>query len=310
MLKPDRSLPTSFFTLIATLGACSATVSCASSGGEAAATSSHVATGTSARVLQVSDVDWGALNPARGDASPRAATLWGDRTESGPSGFLVRFADGFSSPPHIHNVTYRGVVIHGLIHNDDPDAASMWLPTGSYWTQAVGESHITAASGNDNLAYIEIDDGPYLVQPTTDAFESADRSVNIDASNLVWIDASEFVWGQASASHESKSEPQVAHLWGDTRGDALRGVLIRIPAGTTVELRGDDMTCHAVVIQGHPTIQTARSTPPRSLEPGSYVGSSKHAAPRIAAPRNEATTIYARSNGTVHMHTIATRSAQ
>lgn len=86
------------------------------------------------RVVSESDVKWGPLNPARGDKGPKAGNLWGDRTGSGPSGFLVRFADGFASPPHIHNVSYRGVVIDGLVHNDDPNADDMWMPAGSFWT--------------------------------------------------------------------------------------------------------------------------------------------------------------------------------
>jgi hypothetical protein len=121
-------------------------------------------------VVPAADVEWGALNPARGDASPRAATLWGDRTGSGATGFLVRFVDGFESPPHIHNVTYRGVVIRGLVHNDDASAEPMWMPAGSYWTQPRGGPHITAARG-ETVAYIEIDEGPYLVRPVDQAFE-------------------------------------------------------------------------------------------------------------------------------------------
>ncbi|MEM6756041.1 MAG: DUF4437 domain-containing protein, partial [Planctomycetota bacterium] len=78
-------------------------------------------------VIPASEVNWTALNPARGDESPKAATLWGDRGADEATGFLVEFVDGFSSPPHIHNVTYRGVVISGLVHNDDPDAATMWM---------------------------------------------------------------------------------------------------------------------------------------------------------------------------------------
>ncbi len=82
-------------------------------------------------VIPVSEVKWEQLNPARGDKSPQAGTLWGDRSGAVPTGFLARFVDGFSSPPHIHNATYRAVVISGHIHNDDPDAASMWMPAGS-----------------------------------------------------------------------------------------------------------------------------------------------------------------------------------
>jgi hypothetical protein len=86
------------------------------------------------KVVLISDIEWEPLNPARGDKGPKAGALWGDFTGSRPSGFLVKFVDGFSSPLHIQNITYRGVVISGLIHNDDPDAADMWMPTGSFWT--------------------------------------------------------------------------------------------------------------------------------------------------------------------------------
>lgn len=114
-------------------------------------------------VIATDNIDWGLLNPLRGDASPRAADLWGDRTKDIATGMLVKFKKGFSSPPHIHNISYRGVVIEGLLHNDDPTAEKLWLTTGSFWTQPAGETHITAADGQDNLIYLEIDSGPYLV---------------------------------------------------------------------------------------------------------------------------------------------------
>lgn len=97
------------------------------------------------RIVLAADVDWQALNPARGEMSPRAGTLWGDRNAEVPTGFLAKFRDGFSSPPHIHNVTYRAVVISGGIHNDDPEAERMWMGSGSFWTQPKGEVHITSA---------------------------------------------------------------------------------------------------------------------------------------------------------------------
>ena len=115
-------------------------------------------------VLAADEIQWGYLNPLRGDKSPAAADLWGDRTKQVSTGMLVKFKQGFSSPPHIHNVTYRGVVIDGLVHNDSPLAAKQWLPAGSYWSQPLGHEHITAASGENNVIFIEIDTGPYLVK--------------------------------------------------------------------------------------------------------------------------------------------------
>ncbi|MGB1038277.1 MAG: DUF4437 domain-containing protein, partial [Bacteroidia bacterium] len=65
------------------------------------------------KVILSSEIVWEKLNPARGDQSPQAGTIWGDRKGTEATGFLAKFVDGFSSPPHIHNVTYRAVVIKG-----------------------------------------------------------------------------------------------------------------------------------------------------------------------------------------------------
>jgi len=56
-------------------------------------------------VVTADNVEWGWLNPLRGDKSPAAGKLWGDLTKNEPAGFLVKFKKGFSSPPHIHNIT-------------------------------------------------------------------------------------------------------------------------------------------------------------------------------------------------------------
>ena len=40
-------------------------------------------------VVLTSEIQWEQLNPARGDASPQAANIWGDRKQPGETGFLV-----------------------------------------------------------------------------------------------------------------------------------------------------------------------------------------------------------------------------
>ena len=166
------------------------------------------------RVVLMSEVKWEQLNPARGDKSPLAGTLWGNRNGSSPTGFLVKFVDGFSSPPHIHNVSYRGVVISGLIHNDDPSAKHMWMPAGSFWTQPAGQAHITAALGNENIAYIEIDEGPYLVRPPAEALAPGARPLPIEERNVVWLDASDTTWVDRPGTPASSDGPKMAFLWG------------------------------------------------------------------------------------------------
>lgn len=256
-----------------------------SSGGDA---SKHPGLSPST-VVPVSEVEWEPLNPARGDQSPKAGTLWGDRNGDGPTGFLVEFVDGFSSPPHIHNVSYRGVVLRGLIHNDDPDAADMWMPAGSFWTQPKGEVHITAASGSTNVAYIEIEEGPYLVLPTEDTFDSGERPINVDASNLVWIDPP----GAPASAPGSK----VAYVWGNPQDGLLHGALVKLPAGFNGTIRSRGPSLRAVVIQGRLEHQGAGETVGRSLDPGSYFSSGGESEHRVSCEAGSESLLYLRIDG-------------
>jgi len=249
------------------------------------------------KVVLTSEVEWTHLNPKRGDLAPKAGTLWGDRNGSGPTGFLLKPADGFKSPPHIHNVSYRGVVIRGVIHNDDPDAADMWMPAGSFWTQPKGEVHITAAKGADSLAYIEIEEGPYLVLPSTDAFDSGERPVNVDKSNIVWLDASDITWIDQPGMPASANGPQVAFLWGNTQEGQLNGTLIKLPAGFTGKIKSDGSTFRAVVIKGQPQFQMPGKADIKALEPGSYFSSKGKSVHQISSKAGEESIIYVRTDG-------------
>ncbi len=248
-------------------------------------------------VVLTSDVKWGPLNPARGDKGPKAGTLWGDRTGAGPSGFLVKFVDGFSSPPHIHNITYRGVVISGFMHNDDPKAGEMWMPAGSFWTQPAGEAHITAAEGSNNVAYIEIEEGPYLVLPTEEAFDSGERPVNVDKSNIVWLDASNINWIDQPSMSSSSKGAEVAFLWGEPQDGQLNGTLVRLPAGFTGMIRSHGSVFRAVVIQGRPRYQVQGETDIKTLEPGSYFSSKDESVYQLSSEAGEESIIYVRTNG-------------
>ena len=150
---------------------------------------------TAAEVVPRDEVRFQPLNPARGDASPKAGVLWGDIRKDVPTGTLIEFVGGFASPPHIHNITYRGVVISGSVHNDDPEAEIMLMGPGSFWTQPAGEPHITTAGpGEKSTAFLEIFSGPYLVKPAPEAFDNGERPVNLEARNVVWLDASDVAW--------------------------------------------------------------------------------------------------------------------
>lgn len=246
-------------------------------------------------IVTAENVEWGWLNPLRGDKSPAAGKLWGDRTDTLASGFLVKFNKGFSSPPHIHNVTYRGIVIKGLLHNDDEKAEKMWLPAGSFWQQPAGEAHITAANGNVNLAYIEIQEGPYLVKPTNGAFDNGERPINIDKSNLVWLNASDISWVN------DKSGVQTAFLWGSHKEDKLNASILKIPAGFKGKIRNLSPNFRAVIIQGNITHQIAKDKKIDRLDAGSYFGAAENSTHIISSEKESI--VYIRTNGKFEVST-------
>ncbi|MEM7601992.1 MAG: DUF4437 domain-containing protein [Verrucomicrobiota bacterium] len=258
---------------------------------EAAAES---ASDTSATLVLASEIEWTPLNPARGDASPQAGTLWGDRAGEKQTGFLVKFADGFSSPPHIHNVTYRGVVLSGEVHNDDPDAEEMWMPSGSYWTQPAGEVHITSAKGEENIAYIEIENGPYLVWPPEQASDNGERPVNVHASNVMWLDTKNNTWIRTDEGQGA----EIAFLWGKPEKGETNGTLLRLPAGFEGKIRSEDASFKAVVIQGQPTVQLSGEKKSELLSPGSYLISGGDVEHHISSGEDKASLLYLRTEGT------------
>jgi len=258
-------------------------------------------------VVQASDVAWTYLNPKRGNLAPMAGTLWGDRNGEGPTGFLLKPADGFESPPHIHNVSYRGVVISGLIHNDDPDAADMWMPTGSFWTQPKGEEHITAARGVDTLAYIEIDEGPYLVLPSKESFDSGERPVNLDTSNIVWLNASDVTWVDQAGLSETAKGPKLAFLWGNIQDGQPGGTFLELPAGYSGTIESQGSHVHAVVIQGQAQFQAQGNTNPTTLAPGSYISWEGASAHSIASTAEEACILYIRTDGRYDVRSVPSK---
>ncbi|GAA5217148.1 DUF4437 domain-containing protein [Corallincola platygyrae] len=254
---------------------------------------SSSATETRYEMVLKSEVNWEHLNPARGDKSPSAGTLWGDRNGRQATGYLLKPTDGFSSPPHIHNVSYRGVVISGLIHNDDPDAAKMWMPAGSFWTQPKGEVHVTAAKGDNTLAYIEIEEGPYLVWPAIQAFDNGERPVNVDQSNIVWLDGSTINW---LPHNDSENKLEIAYLWGEPNGDQHYGALIKLPAGFNGKLVSEGESLRAIVIKGQPEYQSPDQQQSNNLTPGSYFGADGSSEHKISSNSTTETILYLRTN--------------
>ncbi len=242
------------------------------------------------KVLLSSEIVWEKLNPARGDQSPQAGTIWGDRKGTVATGFLAKFVDGFSSPPHIHNVTYRAVVIKGLVHNDDPTAENMWMKPGSFWTQPIGEPHITSAKGKENIALVEIDNGPYLVQPTNEAFDNGERPVNIDVSNIVWLNKDRTNW------IDSEDTAEISFLWQD---DTNTGLFIKLPSDYKGQIESNGTVLHAVIIKGEVRYELPGNREIKTLDAGSYFGSRSKAIHTIANSGTDEVVIYLRTNGKI-----------
>lgn len=242
---------------------------------------------TASKVVAANDIEWGYLNPLRGDKSPGAADLWGDRTTDSATGMLVRFKKGFESPPHIHNITYRGIVIEGQMHNDDPNAEKMWMPAGSFWTQPAGEDHTTAANTATNLIYLEIDSGPYLVKPSTEKFDNGERPLNLHRDNIVWLNDSDLNDIQAPGV-------QTSYLWGSTAD--MNGSMIRLPAGFDGEINTAASEFRAVVIAGAVEYLSKAQKTPQNLSPGSYLESTGKFSHSLKNKGDIPATIYIRTN--------------
>ncbi|MBZ2162196.1 DUF4437 domain-containing protein [Alteromonas stellipolaris] len=242
---------------------------------------------TASKVVAADDIEWGYLNPLRGNKSPGAADLWGDRTKNTATGMLVRFNKGFESPPHIHNITYRGIVIEGAMHNDDPSAEKMWMPAVSFWTQPAGENHTTAANGSTNLIYLEIDSGPYLVQPSSKHFDNGERPLNLHKNNLVWLNDGEL--HDINATGVSST-----YLWGNTAD--MNGSMVKLPAGFKGTIGTQASEFRAVVIAGEVDYQSVEVTSPVSLNAGSYVESTGIFNHQLVNKSQQETIIYIRTN--------------
>lgn len=242
------------------------------------------------KVLLSSEIKWEKLNPARGDQSPQAGTIWGDRKSEVPTGFLAKFVDGFSSPPHIHNVTYRAVVIQGLIHNDDPKAENMWMKPGSFWTQPEGEAHITSSKG-ESIALVEIDKGPYLVKPTEKAFDNGERPINIDVKNIVWLNSNKSNWVS------KKSNAKISFLWEDLNNS--KGLFVKLPKGYSGTIRSEGKVLHSVVVRGELNYTLPNNKEVKELDEGSYFGATNKAIHKISNETNNDVIIYIRTSGSI-----------
>lgn len=245
-------------------------------------------------LIAAEDVEFIALNPLRGNLSPRSGKLWGNIREDEPAGMLVTFIDGFQSPPHIHNITYRAVVIDGEIHNDDPDAAKFWMEPGSFWTQPAGETHITAARGEDPMIFLEILSGPYLVQPAEQEFDTGERPINVAARNIMWL-------GAANAARIEGDGAAMAYLWGGLNDEEKNGTMVKLAPGYRGTLQTAAPIMRAVTIQGKTEVTLGDQTEASRLAPGSVLSSSGEASHQLACVSDDECVLYLHTEGSYRL---------
>lgn len=246
-------------------------------------------------IVKREDIKWNYLNPARGNKSPGAGNLWGDFREARATGYILKPKDGFKSPPHIHNVDYKAVIIEGKFHNGTAGEKEMWMGNGGYWTQPKGLVHETfAKDGKDRLALIEIEEGPYEVLAPKQAFENSDKQVRMDPSNIIWHNANDVKWIDEAAS---KAGAKVAYFWGSPEEGKFSGTFVKFPARFKGKLAvyGDDFK--AVVVRGKPTL-TLENKKSETLEPASFFGAEGGPFKQsVTSAPSEETILYIRTNG-------------
>ena len=176
--------------------------------------------------------------------------------------------------------------MNGELHNNDENAPTMWMPTGSIWTQPKGQPHITSAQGENAMAYIEIDSGPYLVKPIGESFESDERPINIHTSNVIYLGKGE------STLIGKDSEAQIAYTWKKRNGE--NGYLLKLPEAFSGEIHSEGTIFYGIVVNGEVAYKMPNTLKPIYLEQGSHFTSKSQAIHKISVLSESL--IYIRTN--------------
>lgn len=137
----------------------------------------------------------------------------------------------------------------------------------------------------------------YLVLPVEKTFDSGERPVTVDTSNIVRLDASNITWVDQLGMPASVNRPTVAFLWGNPQDDQLNGTLVKLPAGYTGKIRSHGSTFRTVVIQGQPQYQVQGDTDINIMEPGRYFSSKGESEHQVSSKTGEESILYVRIEG-------------
>ena len=229
-----------------------------------------------------------------------AGTLWGGRDRSGPTGFLLRPADGFESPPHIHNVAYRG--------GGDPRPPPQRRP-GRRVDVDAGGVVLDAAGGRGAHHSRERRATPWPTSRSTRGRSASSRSRR-RSTTARETGQRRRVEPRLAGTHRppAGSSPakasasahglELAFLWGDPRQDRSAERDPHPASGRgPAELRSRGPILHAVVVQGRPEHRVAGETDGESLEPGSYVRSKGETVHQLFCEKEQRCILYVRTKG-------------
>ncbi|PKB00579.1 uncharacterized protein DUF4437 [Flavobacteriaceae bacterium MAR_2009_75] len=181
------------------------------------------------------------------------------------------------------------MVIKGLLHNDDENAEN-----NGFRQVLIGNSqqakHILPRQMVKIIwRFLDIQEGPYLVKSTSEAFDNGERPVNVDKTNLVWLNANDIEWVA------NKSNVETAFLWGSQKEKQLRATLLKLPAGFNGSVKNLSPNFRAVVISGSLMHQFSKKEAKNKLDAPSYFGAEENATSIISTAKE--TVLYIRSNG-------------
>lgn len=147
------------------------------------------------------------------------------------------------------------------------------------------------------MAYIEINEGPYLVQPEFEAFHNDEEPLNVAENNMVWLDANDIRWIKPARQRRRQARPEDRLPVGQPGRRQLSCRLVKLPADFSGEITSHADEFRAVVIKGDLSHETEGKDDSQRLATGSYFGSQGEITHDITTGADGETLLYVRNNG-------------
>lgn len=125
------------------------------------------------------------------------------------------------------------------------------------------------------------------MRPTDQAYDTGQRPMNIDGSNIVWIDTT--------------SGAQIAYLWASQSNAPPSGTLIKLPRNFQGSLDTENSPVKAVVIQGQLKLRTMSIPSETTLSTASYFQTSNTPPIHLINNSDQDTILYLRTAGKIQL---------